>query len=271
MKYEIKELDLSGILDTGFKLFQNHFVLLFKIACYIMLPLQIAQQLALWIIMPELVSNPEALAQIISENPGRLILFYAIALFFALLIGVVAMPITNGAAIYAISNEYLGYKTTSMQAIRVAARRFLGLVGTNLLAGLIILGGAILCIAPGIYLALKYYLSSYVVILEHRVGMDALNRSGMLMNKNIGKALALGAILFVISFAMGFIQGLIGQAVIGSVIAIVTNTLMMLLGVVFGVTLYFSARCMHDKFDLKLLADAVGRPTPREQADTRKI
>jgi hypothetical protein len=210
------------------------------------------------------------------EELWKILHTFAMLLPVILLNGFIAMPLTEAATISAIASEYLGRAASPGKAFRLAFKRFLPLVGTNIMAGVFIMIAGLACLIPGIYLLFKYWLRSHAVIIESSSGGDALRRSGALMRGNMAKVFVLGLVITVIGLGfqigVGAVVSIIGDVPGLPVAAIVVQTLvqttLLIFGAAAGVAVYFSARCQHENFDLTMLAEAVGDEVPEPGAGT---
>jgi len=243
MQYEIRPMSFGEILDTGFRLVRNHALLLIGCALPLYLPLAFAGE------------------QINATNPTTRVVFGIIPM---LLIGLLS-PIVTAALTLAIGEFYLGRSVTFAQAIRGALGMFVPLVGTFLLAGLAVIGGLLLLIVPGVYLALCFYLATTIAVLEKVYGTKALSRSRELMRGSLLRALGIVLLTWVVLVALGagvaFVLGLIPM--LGPVGAGFVNAVSVAYFTAVSVVLYFDIRCRKEAFDLEHLATLVdGRIAP---------
>jgi len=268
MEYTIKKLGIGEILDQGIKLLKNHFGTLFSIMLVLFIPIILIQTLIVWALFPDLHAIQGQMvaenARVLTENIQVLMIVNVI---FALVFLIVIRPLTEASVISAVSSEYLGRTAHVGESIKHAVRRFKALLGTNLLGGLLIMIGFILLIIPGIYLAFRYYFSSYIVLVEGKSGSAALKKSGFLMKKNMGKAFLIGILLGIIGWFLGLISGLIPNMYIQGIVSIGIQAFLFAFGTAVGVVFYFSSRCQHENFDLTILADAMSEGENTETSE----
>jgi hypothetical protein len=255
MRYEIKQLNVGGILDQAIKLTTNHFKLLFSITLVMMAPFAVIVGLLSSFVTPTIdAANPPA--------PGAE--FSAVSLPIALAIGLLSIvnilvvyPLTVAALTHAIASVYL-QKPTSVGNSFSRAFRVLGpLIVTGILVYLIIVVGTILCIIPGIIASFILFLTTQVVVVEGVWGMDALKRSRQLMKGNVGTAVVLIILIFIIQLGLSFGGNLIPQKQIGAVVTALFQSAVFVFTSAAWVVFYFSCRCKAENFDLAILADAV--------------
>ena len=194
MRYEIRAMGLGEILDAGFRLLRDHFVLLAGIAA--------------------LAYAPIALVSIVVEsNPGgvwttRVLLITILPTFLLL---VLAQPVVAAASTFAVGELYLGRSVSIGQSLRTAVHMMAPLLGTSLLCWLFILGGCLLLIIPGIYMTLAFLLVWQVMIFERVFGRAAMRRSRWLMRGNLLR----GAGVVFISAVLGGVLGGVLQMGLG--------------------------------------------------------
>lgn len=241
MRYEIRAMSFAEILDAGFRLVRDHFVLLVGISAALYVPVTVFQ------------SAVESFAK--GQDPGSL----ALTGLLGLLIFAGVSPLVGVAITFALGEVYLGREVGIGDAFRKGLAVVVPVLGTSLLAGLAILGAALLLILPGIWVALGLTLLSPVMVLENRFGSAALKRSFELMKgqrlRAFGIALLVGILSAVLGFgvqmALGFIPivGPIGSGLVSAV----SGAYMAAVWVV----LYFDIRCRTEAFEIEQLARLV--------------
>jgi hypothetical protein len=133
-----------------------------------------------------------------------MIVSLAVGFGSALLYGLV-----YAAMIVAATDVVAGRPTSASRSWRCVLRpRFLG---TQVLAGMALIGGLLLCVLPGIYVGLVLSLLVPVMVQESRFGTQALGRSVRLMGHNPRREFS--ADPRVRSFLLNFAGLLIGWAV----------------------------------------------------------
>ena len=260
MAYKIQKMGVSGILDQAITLIKNHFGLLFGIVAMAWLPCQIVVGLLGGYMQSMAAAPPEQAAAMMQSGQFQIVMI-AIGVL-SLIAGLVILPISNAAVIYAVSEQYLGRSTTPGEAMRFGFSRLGALIWTSILMGLAIMGGLILLVVPGILCMLWFGLAQHVVVLEGLSGGKALGRSRQLTRSSMGTFVGLGIVAFAINFALGLAIGLIPEPYTQNVLAAVVNSLMTAFSTALFVVYYFSCRCGLENFDLELLAKAVGESAP---------
>ena len=242
MRYEIRAMSIGEILDAGFRLLRDHFVLLVGIASIFQVPLT-------------MLSYSFQPAPGEPFEPGDLLGLIVIApLAYAVL-----SPLAVAATTFAIGQSYRGIRTGIGESLRCAFRIFLPLIGTSIIAALIQLAGLLFFIIPGIYLYLAFLLLQTVMVLERVFGFSALTRSHDLMK---GQKLRGFALVVVAGILFAVVGGIFSLAagylpVVGTVVAGLANGVGYAFLASVMVLLYFDIRCRKEQFDLEYLAQLV--------------
>jgi hypothetical protein len=181
------------------------------------------------------------------------------------LFGFVLLPLCGAAMVQNISASYLGEELSAGGSYSRAAPRFLPLLGTNILYGLVVLLGYIMCIVPGIIFILWFLLVVPVVMLEGLAGTAALRRSRELMRGNTGKGLSLmlvvGILGFVLSWAIGMVSAFIPwpHPSLAVFVQTVLAALWLPIQTAPVILLYYDLRIRKEAFDLQRLAESLGQ------------
>lgn len=266
MRYEIKELDIGGILDQTIALVKNHFWLFFCITLFLFVPYHL---LELFLVRSMLAMMPDPLPpgaslEKVFEHLLEVfsILYSPKAIGLNLLGSLVVIPLTSAAVIHAVACEYLKKPCTVRHAISKAFSMWLPLLGTSILAGLIMYVGFLFCIVPGIFAAFFFVFTAHVVVIEGISGWAALVRSKRLVKGSALTWFVLGLLLGFIRIAIGSVAGAIPQIHLAVIVQTLVDAVIVIFASAAFVVFYFSCRCKTENFDLKLLAEAVGEEPP---------
>jgi hypothetical protein len=188
MKFAIGAMSAGDILDRGLKLLFARLPTFFLIQLIALSP-YIFLQLGL----PFFGATAAGAAAIVG--------------LVAIVLYIILIQIGTAATLHVIIEEFIDRKVTIGQAFAFALRRFMPLLGTAILNGLIVGVGFLLCIAPGVYFYVSYIFASQVVVMENLDGMAALRRSQDLISGHRGRVFG---IILLIAIAMFFIMFGIG-------------------------------------------------------------
>jgi len=269
MSYKIQYLGLGGVLDQAIAILKDHFGLLFAIMLLLLVPYELIVGLMEMSVRPEVPANA-TVAEIMAAQEASaeyMPLFTAASLLSVLLI----YPLTNAAVVQAVARTYLGQPVTAVEALKHGLHRLVPLLWTNLLMMLAIFGGLLLLIIPGVLFALWFGLALHVVVIEGISGPAALGRSKTLVRNHLGTFLLLGLIMFVISWCMGWIAGMIAQPHLSLVVLTLIQAAVTALGTAVMVVFYFSCRCAEEQFDLHFLAQSIGVEPAAAQDDASNV
>ena len=155
---EFRPMSVSGILDTTFRLYREHFVTFLLIALVVYVPYSLLATFVLPVQtvatssapgavpqpgnrMPSARTSPVAYssapASVPQFNPvGTLLGFSGVFLFM-----VIFLPLCSAALTYNISAAYLGKNLSAGESYQRALPRLAALLGTQILAGLTVMLG----------------------------------------------------------------------------------------------------------------------------------
>ncbi|MFO0948301.1 MAG: hypothetical protein U1D30_20665 [Planctomycetota bacterium] len=269
MRYPIKTLGIGGIIDVTVNLIKNHFSLFMGIMLTLYLPFVVILNVVLLATQPELSPEPtqEEMQAFTSQMAVYGITAGGLGILFALLI----QPLATASATYAVANEYLGIPTTLGDSVRQGLRSFLSVAWVWILTYILCMLGLLALIIPGVYLFFSFSLASEVVVIEKIKGWAALKRSYRLMrhpgSRNVTKMFGLMMVVWMISFGINLIAGLIPEIYVRLAISILVQSVLMIFTTTAFVVFYFSARCEAENFDLAFLASSIGADEPVETDD----
>jgi len=188
---DLRPLSLGDILDRTFSLYRRHFLLFIGIAGIpqlLVLVFSLAQTLFSW-------STTDILTG--TRNVGMGI----VVLIVYLLVAVFAYLYSQGGTMLAISELYLGRTTTITESLRNVSGEVWSLFGLVILSGLAIVGGLILLIVPGIYVACRLLVCLPAALIEKRGPSEALSRSFGLTKDFAGRAFVILVLFVVLTYA----------------------------------------------------------------------
>ena len=96
------------------------------------------------------------------------------------LLAVVFLPLCVAAITHNISAAYLGETLSAADSYRRAFPRLGWLIITEIVVGLVIMAGSVMCVVPGVVFACWFYVTAPIVILEGYNFTAAMSRSRIL-------------------------------------------------------------------------------------------
>ncbi len=268
---DLRPLSLGELLDRTFFLYRRHFLLFAGIA---VIPY------SFFFFINLATSLLPVLAR--SGTPGRFppVGFATAAIgggLFALIAafaGSVAFLFSVGATVFAVSELYMGRRTSILASLgRVRGKTWI-IFGVLFLSGLILLGGFLALIIPGIYLMCRICVATPAALLEDIGPSDSIRRSFELTRDFAGRAF----MIYMLSLAMAWGVIALFQMPFMFLIAInrretyllVLWTILMQAGNFIGSVLiapvstigfalfYYDLRVRKEAFDLQMMMQAVG-------------
>jgi hypothetical protein len=267
---DLRPLSLGELLDRTFFLYRRHFFLFTGIAAIpysLFFVINLGSTLLTRFRLGEPGRLPAAGTGAALMGSGLLALVLGLAGFIAFLFSV-------GASVFAVSEIYTGHQTS----IRASLHRVRGHAGTIFgvlfLSGLIMVGGFILLIIPGIYLACRICVATAAALLEDIGASEAIRRSFELTKDFAGRAFMIYLLYFamawgviaVLQLPFGILIGVNAKqpqlvtiwlvlmqtgSFIGSVLITPVSTI--------GFALfYYDLRVRKEAFDLQLMLQAIG-------------
>ena len=275
---DLRPLSLGDILDRTFSLYRRHFLLFMGISGIpqvLVLALNLSQT-ALQAGIPR--------AQLdLSLTVAFLILYIPITL--------VAYLFSQGGAIFAVSDLYLGRTITIAESLRRVWDELGSLLGVLILNGIVVVAGFICLIIPGIYLACRLLVCVPAALIEKRGPRDSLSRSFRLTRDSAGRAFVIlllysallyGAILLLalpfsvllgVSAARGDTNSatahvLLALTQVGTSIASILATPILLIATS---VFYYDLRVRKEAFDLQFMMDPNPQKVPGSSGDIPSI
>ena len=248
---DLRPMGIGDILDATFRLYRRRFLTFLLIALVVYIPYALLMALA---------AAPQTGAPGVQSVASHLVTLLGLILFFCVL-----MPLCSAALVHNISASYLGEDISAGQSYSRAAGRLMPLLGTQILAGLVIMLGYVLLIVPGVIFSLWYLVIAPVVVLEGIAGGSALGRSRELMRDNLGKgfvlALVLAVMAWIISYGLAAISARIPwpHPAMGLFVQYVLQGFLLPIQTAPWTLLYYDLRIRKEAFDLEKLAESVAQ------------
>ena len=194
-----------------------------------------------------------------------------IGTFVQVIAAIVLGSMSTAAVVVIVSDSYLGREVTIGAAINRVLERFGTVLGATILQTLIIIGGFILFIIPGLIFIAWYFATINVVMVEGRGTFAALGRSKSLTAGSVGKILGTlilaGLAILLVQFVVGLILALVIPALrtnsnISAIESSIVSIFIYPLVTVVVTLLYYDLRIRKEGFDLEIMAKELGFATP---------
>jgi hypothetical protein len=273
---DLRPLSLGELLDRTFFLYRRHFLLFVGIAA---IPYSFFFVMNLVVALVPLfarsaVSGPLQPASLAAVGIGG-----GLLAFLVVIAGFVAFLFSVGATVYAVSEIYTGRQTSIRESLGRVRGRTWAIFGVLILSGLILIGGFIALIIPGIYLMCRICVATPAALLEDIGPSESIRRSFGLTRDFAGRAFMIYMLYFamawgviaVFQFPFMFLLAVSAKQIqlrvlltvlmqagnfIGSVLVAPVSTI--------GFALfYYDLRVRKEAFDLQMMMQAIGAdPAP---------
>ena len=234
---------LGQAFSQSFSVFGRHFVAFVVLTVLANIPNYVFQ----WGFAP----TPAAPGALPEVNPWALL---------ALPIGIICSTIATGAITYGVVQDLRDVPVSIGEAITIAARRVLPMVGVALAFGILWALGLILLVVPGFIVACMYFVAAPICIVEREGVGGSLRRSRFLTKGHRWKIfgallliIALGLIVFVVIAGAVVSSGLMtgpGATMLQNAVAAVFGAFYAVLVAVF----YYHLRVAKEGVDLAKVA-----------------
>jgi hypothetical protein len=177
----LRPLSLGELLDRTFTLYRHHFVIFVAIVA-----------------LPNLVGLAMQMANVATGGDQASLGYQLLFMLAALIVSLVTYSMSQAATIQAVSELHLGRTVTIAGAFRAIRDQVLIVCGISLAIGVMIFGGLLLLILPGLYLALRWSLVIPVAVLERAGLWRAIERSGDLTRGDLPRIFVIYFLYFVL-------------------------------------------------------------------------
>jgi uncharacterized membrane protein len=199
---ELRPLSLGEILDRTFSIYRQNFLLfigLASIAQVFVLARDLLKSLSDSGVLQFPAGLPTSTHSADVVSPAILAVVVLVAIPLVVLY-IAASVYVSGGMYFAVSEIYMGRKTTIGASLRRMRGRAITLFVVNFLNGLAILVGLIVLVIPGIYVGCRLSVCSPVVLYEDVGPSDALSRSFRLTSDAAWRAFVIFLLFLVLLF-----------------------------------------------------------------------
>jgi hypothetical protein len=196
------------------------------------------------------------IAKSASGDLGSILLMLA-ATLVDLCVVILVSSLASGFCCRFVATRFLGEKD-SRAVFGATMRRLPALIGASLLSGLVMMGGALLLVVPGIIFALRFCFVGEVAVLEDLGPVASMKRSRALAKNHWGKIILLYLIVFAIAMAQVGVLALLKLVVPGALAQTIGQILIggftLPLGAAAEVIYYLGIRVETESLDIEQLA-----------------
>ncbi|MBC7287712.1 MAG: glycerophosphoryl diester phosphodiesterase membrane domain-containing protein [Armatimonadetes bacterium] len=265
----LRPLTVAEIVDAAFRLYRRHFGRFVAIAAVVYVPVGFVEAA----VAAALLASAGRLATSGQELPANFIAGVGVPAVAIAVVAGIGYLLAYAAMAVAVSREYLGHEISVAAAYSQVWPAVGALVGAWLLVTILVGMGFILCVIPGIYLAIALIFAVPVVVLEGLGAGAAIGRSMELVRGYwfhvFVTMLLLGLIVGIIQVGILWPVTFLITATLGTAFPVAANALTQLISalasmVLFPLTMaglviiYYDLRVRKEGFDLQLLAEQIG-------------
>ena len=260
---QFEPMSIGQILDRTFRLYRQNFVRFVAIAAVVQVPIAIVM-LALQRVLPQTAEE--------GASPRYVMVIGLAWAFIGAFFAVISKGFGEAALLKSVSESYLGRSVTVSQAYRFILPKLGAVVCASILVFLVIVGGILLLVVPGIIFSLWFSLTMQAIVLENLKATDGMSRSMLLVRGNLGKVFLVGLVVLLIasivnllfwgagSLAASYLPGHdpTGPMAVTQLVSMVGEVLVMPISAAAMILLYYDLRIRKEAFDLEMLAESLG-------------
>ena len=263
----IRPMGLADILDGSIRMYRHNFGSFLGIVAIAWAPALALQLFSTHWFMSVFMTGPQPDTDALPLLAGLGGMFLASVAVYA-----IAVPLAEGALIWAISKRYLGQAVTITDAYRVVLSKFGQILLAIVLTALIAVVGLAFCVIPGLVFAFMLSFTIPEVVLGNRSAVDAIRRSWELVSFDFWKA---ALTLFVLGLLVAMLGGALAApsqfitllpvhpdsmillyTLSGGVRALI-QVVLQPVQIIGTILLYYDFRIRKEGFDIQLLAQAI--------------
>lgn len=272
---QLRPLSLGEILDGAFTLYRRQFASMFLTALVPQIPFIVFYSIYA-VTMMGVGGDPFTQpASTPSFGAASVVSIVAMAILFP--IAMLCMVIGFGAITFQVSRAYTGSPVGTREALRRGVDRMWPTLGASVLWGILFMIGLVLCVVPGLLVAVAGFALIPAVVLERRGPADALRRSYDLSRNALGEICLLLVVVYLITalpggaVAMFGMVGMMGGAMTGNAAAVVAvqavmqvlSALVRALTIPFSmgctVLMYYDRRVRTEALDVQMMAESLNQ------------
>jgi len=255
MGTQVRPLSLGEILDRTFQFYRKEFVLFVGIAA-----------------LPELVATILRIgfAAMKETRTTGVVVAALVGVVVILVVNLIATAFSQAATSVAVSEMYLGRKTTIGQTFSAIRGRIGSIAGILIGLGIFYGIGFILLLIPGIYMMLIWALAIPAAVIEDIGFAECRERSQMLTQGAKGRMFVIYVLVLAVTYGvligLGMLLGAIGVATLGNnfaqtftyqvaneIVTFAGTALVSPVGMIAFTIAYYDQRVRKEGFDIQLM------------------
>ncbi|MBI5092810.1 MAG: hypothetical protein HZB26_10260 [Candidatus Hydrogenedentes bacterium] len=252
MKYPIKELSIVEILSNSIRFSIDNFTFLAVLA-------------GIWFLPRLAISLISETYSVTHENIGFAVWSGTMYLshpplsvaILNLFVFILTDTICTAAVAWSVTQRFLGFDISVRDCFLAVSSRIGRIFGASILSGLGIVFGSILCLIPGVYLALAWFILYPVLMYEDLRATEAMARSRNLMRGQKLRALAVIVITTAAALAVSLLFSIIPGLYFSIVASAAIATIVLVFNAAMASVMYVSARCCIEPISMETLIQTI--------------
>ena len=173
-------MSVGDVLDGSFKLLKANFRTILLVVASIVVPVQLVSA---FLLREQVVAGVLNVLRdpTLAQDQSAFTLGDAGMSLLTAVLSLITAPLIAGAVSRVCAASYLGQQIGPGDALRTTIRRLPALLAASFLVGLAMLGGFMLCILPGIALAVMYTVVTPAMMIEEIGPIEGMRRSWRLV------------------------------------------------------------------------------------------
>jgi hypothetical protein len=269
----LRPLGVGEIIDAAFRIYRARFGAMIKAVAVVVIPVQLINVIVV-LSLPTTTTRTFNGSGTFTTTEGPSGGAAVAALIVLQIVTVLSTLVATAACLKIVSDAYLGTETSWRDSLRFGLSKTPSILWIAVLSGLGVGLGAILCIAPGIWLYVAWCIGIPVLLVEGLRGSKAMTRSFQLVRgrwwPTFGTLIIAGLITAAVAFALGILSVPLLLSGASYTTRQAVSAITRGIGSVFttpfsaAVTalIYFELRVRKEGFDLALMAQRIGVEPP---------
>lgn len=295
--YDFEPMSIGRILDTTFRIYRDNFIRFITIVAIIQIPLGLFSIVSLSLVRSSVPviqknssqqvtfnnlqnrGNSSTLAvqgssqntQTVKINPTTA-LIGGIAVIISSILSLLGQLLCRGALTKSVSEVYLGNELSVNQAYKFVLPKFLTLILASIMVGLVTAMGFVLLIVPGVIFSLWFAFTTPAIVIENLKATEGMTRSKNLASGNLGKIFSVSFLVLLIAIVISMVingpVSIVGRialaanpvlhTVVTQSVSLAAQIIMIPIGSIAFILLYYDLRIRKEGFDLEMLANNIG-------------
>jgi hypothetical protein len=263
VRYELKPYAFGQTIGKGFNLYFENFIPIVLVAMLCQIPS------ALYVYLNHAMTPPA-----VHSLNAAFLLHYLLPLIGQAMafsfVNVVVGGFLSAYIICRVANRFLENDGVYLED-KIALRPILlRVIGLSIILGIITFVGILLCIAPGIIVALVFSMATEVLVIEKRKILESMGRSWALVKNKLGEILLIYGVMvvmiFTIDLTVSWVLSLIVHGPALEYLKLLVSAVTSPITSCVFVVVYFNLRIQNEGFNIERLVQQFSLPEAPESS-----